>query len=65
MKTRRFLLPVVLGAATVVVLSCREPLPLGPGSSDLVGATVTEIPHMRFDCPPVFSSRALLVKPRP
>ena len=42
MKTRRFLLPVVLGAATVVVLSCREPLALGPGSSDLVGATVTD-----------------------
>jgi len=43
MKTSRFLLPVVLGAAAVVVLSCREPLPLGPGSADLVGTvTVTD-----------------------
>ena len=43
MKTSRFLLPVVLGAAAAVVLSCREPLPLGTGSSDLVGgATVTD-----------------------
>jgi len=42
MKTRRFVLPVVLGAAAAVVLSCRAPLPSGPGSSDLVGATVTD-----------------------
>ena len=43
MKTRGFLLPVVLGAASLVVLSCREPLPLGTGSPDLVGGlTVTD-----------------------
>ena len=43
MKTRRFLHPVMLGAAAAVVLSCREPLPPGTGSPDLVGGlTVTD-----------------------
>ena len=43
MKTSRLLLPIVLGAASLVVLSCRDPLPLGTGASDLVGgATVTD-----------------------
>ena len=41
MKTSRFLLPMVLGAVAAVVLSCREPLPLGTGSADLVGGVTT------------------------
>ena len=36
MKTRRYLLPVVVGAAVAAALSCREPSPLGTGSAALL-----------------------------
>lgn len=37
MKTSRFLLPALLGATVLVVLSCHEPSPLGTGAADLAG----------------------------
>ena len=37
MKTRRYLLPVVVGAAVAAALSCREPSPLGTVSAALIG----------------------------